>query len=587
MANQMIALGVRGPQLPNLAGAAAQYGNMMANMATMKEKQAGVQRANAFRQLVSDPGFDPANPEHIKAAQSLDPVGAEKIVSAADARRKANLEYIGQLTQQFREELAVIDPSDKAAYGALREEIVNAVPGWGSRLPTAEQWGPDARVRTLMKADDVISKTIPTPTASVQFAPGGEAYGVTVGGLGPPTAQEVTVIPQGAAPPVGMAPAPTPQQQMSSAGVNARATRGAQTTPQDLLGQGVDPKSIPSGNPLDPVAFTPGGEAMGVAAVQPLTVENAPQIIQTAVQNGVIDQSHVEQLRQIVGPETDAALANWMRQNNVRIQPAGEPSMRSAVYRPGQNEPSFQQVQQTLNAPGTQFRGRDPMQSPMPGSAVVPIERVRQEAEAGRETPEQAARRRQLERQAEGETAYLIELEKGRGAADADFLNRYESSAAEVRKNIALLNQMLGAARVEGLNVIGSAAPGFKDVVGVGIPGLRFIPGTAAADFDALHQQVMGSAFLDAFENLKGGGPISDREGQAATSARTRLGRNISEREYIKAATELRDAMQGTLDRADRRYSRITQQAPEGRAPAAPPRTTRSGARVRDWTGGR
>lgn len=200
MANQMIALGVRGPQLPNLGAAAAQMGNVMANMAVAKEKQAGVQRANAFRQLISSPQFDPSNPESIKAAQALDPAGAEKIASAYDARQKAQLERIGEQTKQFRDILAIIDPNDKETYAQFRDEVVSAVPGWASRLPTPEQWNADTRLRTLMKADDVISKTIATPTASAQQDASGNFYGVTVGGLNPPTAtpvQEMTMGGQG------------------------------------------------------------------------------------------------------------------------------------------------------------------------------------------------------------------------------------------------------------------------------------------------------------------------------------------------------------------------------------------------------
>ena len=582
MANQMIALGVRGPQIPDLGAALSRQANMMANMAVARERQGVAQRAAAFRELVGSEGFDPSNPAHIRAASALDPAGAADIARSYDLRRASQQTFdVAEMARLRNLGTSVVD---EPTYQAWLGEVDKADPRSAAMFRQASPtYNPDFMNRVLMEAAQFINKSVATPSASVQYGEGGGAYGVTVGGLGRPTAQEVTVVPQGAAPPVGMAPAPAPQQPTPGTGVNARATRGAQTTPQDLLDQGVDPASIPSGYPLMlPMSYAPGAQAPAQ-----LTVEAAPQIIRDAVQTGAIDQSHVEQLRQIVGPENDQALANWMRQNNVRIQPTGQAMMRTAEFRPDQNQPTFQQVQQTLNAPGTQFRGRDPTMGQYPGSAQVPIERVRREAEAGREPPEEAARRRQLERQAEGETAYTIELEKGRGSADADFLGRYESSAATVRNNIALLNQMLGSARVEGRNVIGSAAPGFKDVVGVGIPGLRFIPGTPAADFDALHQQVMGTAFLDAFENLKGGGPISDREGQAATSARTRLGRNISEREYIKAATELRDAMQSALDRSDRRYSRITKQAPEGRAPAARPRTTRSGARVRDWTGGR
>lgn len=434
MANQMIALQARGPQLPDLGAAAAKYGNMMANMAVMKEKQAGIQRANAFRQLVSDPGFDPANPEHIKAAQSLDPAGAEKIVSAADARRKANLEYVGELTQQFRDQLAVIDPSDKAAYGALREEIVKAVPGWGSRLPTAEQWGPDARVRTLMKADDVISKTIATPTASVQVSPTGTLQAVTVGGIGEPSAKEIPeyrYVPDQPPPAGGAAPA---------GGVRARATRGSATTPQDLLDQGVDPRSIPMGNPLQPMSF--GGEGMGAGAIQPLTMETAPQIIQTAVQNGVIDQSHVEQLRQMVGPENDQALANWMRQNNVRIQPTGAPSMRSAVYR----QPAVDYFAPQVADDGMPFGGpaaalrqnigyeptgraaqaKPPLQSPRPGSAIVPLPRVRNEAGASETGKGEAAADVELRKnlpKARGALSLAVK-QLDRDLADIDYVLR-------------------------------------------------------------------------------------------------------------------------------------------------------------------
>ena len=39
MANQMIAMGVRGPQLPNLGNIAQQFSNVMASTATARERQ--------------------------------------------------------------------------------------------------------------------------------------------------------------------------------------------------------------------------------------------------------------------------------------------------------------------------------------------------------------------------------------------------------------------------------------------------------------------------------------------------------------------------------------------------------------------
>lgn len=581
MANQMIALGVRGPQTPDLGAAMSQQANMMANMAVARERQGVAQRAAAFRELVGSEGFDPSNPAHIRAASALDPAGSADIAQAYDRRRAAGQTFdVAEMGRLRNLGTSVVD---NQTYQAWLGEVERSDPRSAAMFRQASpEYNPDFMNRLMMEAEQFINKSIPTPNASVQYTPGGDAYAVNIGGMRPPTAEEVTVVPPRAEPPVGMAPTPAPQQLMPNAGVDARATRGAQTGPQDLLDQGVNPASIPSGNPLQrPISMTTGGQGP-----QPLTMESAPQIIQNAVQNRTIDESHLQQLRQMVGPENEQALAQWMQQNGVRIQPAGQPTMRSAVYRPGQDAaPQMTQVQQTVNAPGTQFRGRDPTIGQYPGSALVPIPRVREEAEANRETPEQAARRRELERQAEGETAYKLKLEEGRGSADADFLSRYDTSAQTVRNNIALLNQIIGTARVSNGKVVGEGAPGFSDVIGAGIPGLRFIPGTQAANFDAMHRQVMGTAFLDAFENLKGGGPISDREGQAATAARTRLDRNISEAEYIRAATELRDAMQRSLGLSDERYERVTGQRPEGRAPAAQSRATPSGAAVRNWPG--
>lgn len=54
-------------------------------------------------------------------------------------------------------------------------------------------------------------------------------------------------------------------------------------------------------------------------------------------------------------------------------------------------------------------------------------------------------------------------------------------------------------------------------------------------------EQIEGGAFLQAFENLKGGGQITENEGRAATRAITRLGaRDVSTEAYRRAAEELR-----------------------------------------------
>lgn len=74
---------------------------------------------------------------------------------------------------------------------------------------------------------------------------------------------------------------------------------------------------------------------------------------------------------------------------------------------------------------------------------------------------------------------------------------------------------------------------------------IPIIPGTQQADVYALWGQLVGKAFLEAFNTLKGGGQITEVEGEKATAAITRLAqRKISPREAKRAIAELRDIVQ-------------------------------------------
>lgn len=96
--------------------------------------------------------------------------------------------------------------------------------------------------------------------------------------------------------------------------------------------------------------------------------------------------------------------------------------------------------------------------------------------------------------------------------------------------------------------------PGFQDAVGATWkPGARFVPGTNAAGFQALQDQVEGTAFLSAFEALKGGGAISEIEGAKATAARMRMRLAQDEKEYVKAAREFQDVVRVGVQNAQRK----------------------------------
>jgi hypothetical protein len=116
--------------------------------------------------------------------------------------------------------------------------------------------------------------------------------------------------------------------------------------------------------------------------------------------------------------------------------------------------------------------------------------------------------------------------------------------------------------------------PGFTTVVGATmLPGARFVPGTSAADFQARFDQIKGSAFLQAYETLKGGGQITNIEGEKGTAALNRMSIAQSEREFIQAAREFQEVVQKGLERAQRRTQELQSSsqrsgAPRGAAPS-------------------
>lgn len=95
--------------------------------------------------------------------------------------------------------------------------------------------------------------------------------------------------------------------------------------------------------------------------------------------------------------------------------------------------------------------------------------------------------------------------------------------------------------------------PGFNISVGANSPVGKvasFIPGTDAASFDIASKQMLGKQFLQAFESLKGGGQITQIEGEKATQAMSRMNTSNSQEEYTKAAREFQDIIRSGINRA-------------------------------------
>lgn len=108
------------------------------------------------------------------------------------------------------------------------------------------------------------------------------------------------------------------------------------------------------------------------------------------------------------------------------------------------------------------------------------------------------------------------------------------------------------------------ADPDLGTIVGMGsVNPLNYLPGSKARGLIARAEQISGKAFLAAFNQLKGAGAITEKEGEAATRAMARLDRSQSPEDYRTALIDLRDAIAPALARQQAILAR-------GQGPAQP-----------------
>lgn len=95
------------------------------------------------------------------------------------------------------------------------------------------------------------------------------------------------------------------------------------------------------------------------------------------------------------------------------------------------------------------------------------------------------------------------------------------------------------------------AHPGMKDVVGLpdnplALKGL--MPGSAGADFKARLDQITGRTFMEIFPTLKGGGQITEIEGQKGQESINRMKSATSEKEFKLAAQDFKNEVMRLRD---------------------------------------
>jgi hypothetical protein len=125
----------------------------------------------------------------------------------------------------------------------------------------------------------------------------------------------------------------------------------------------------------------------------------------------------------------------------------------------------------------------------------------------------------------------------------ADRQKQY-ANADKLSEGVSLVDEITSSQYLD--NVIGYLGQS-KSTEGLG----KLITSPEEADILAKINQIQGKIFLEAFESLKGGGPVSDAEGKAAVSAASRLKvRGGTVEGYKKALRDLQAAFSNRAARA-------------------------------------
>jgi hypothetical protein len=206
----------------------------------------------------------------------------------------------------------------------------------------------------------------------------------------------------------------------------------------------------------------------------------------------------------------------------------------------GQQPPQQGNALAMQAAPMTQLQAA-PIAAPQPAPALSAFQQAQQDA-AQRKLQQRGAEKRQdLE---------IVQQERIQAN-----LPQIEDAASQTLKNI---EGLIGGAQVDAKGRVvyakdaKPAHPGFGDAVGLSFSKITGgpIPGSSRSDFEKRLDQVKGSTFLDAYNMLRGGGAIDQKEGQKATAALNRMDLAQSEVEFVRAARDFEEIVKKGVARA-------------------------------------
>jgi hypothetical protein len=249
----------------------------------------------------------------------------------------------------------------------------------------APTFNKDAMTFAITKADEFIANNTSKRKTEIIYDKNGIPILVESGGN---TDYEATPIVATKIRDVNQPPRATPTAPPVTAGadVDMRATRGANTTPQDLINQGMNPNNIPSGMPTSrPVSFNQSD--MGGAGAVQMTPEVAQQIVDTAVKTGMMAQADFDQLMAMAPEQNKQPFMEMIQANNIKLQPSGMGQRPQSQFADLRSPAPQSQTAGLRGAPpmeqtlaqyrvGDPIQGRNPSVGAYPGSAQVPLGRL-------------------------------------------------------------------------------------------------------------------------------------------------------------------------------------------------------------------
>lgn len=430
MPNQMIALQARSPQLPDPARIGAQYANMM-SMA--RQQEAAQRQAEQAQQEMSYKAAQEA-----RAAETQTSTMREKDQAYRD-KEFVNLRNIGKdvsSQQGYEEWLGLVEQANPNIANVYRKNV--------------PVWSREAMQQIVATADDFIAKNIAARVANVEVDDQGNIILIQSGGFGGPRVEPATIT--------------------------------------NLPGQPAAAAVAPAAPQTNPMA---AGAAPNTAAAEPGSLG---LVIASALETGVMSKSDYDKMLSIAQPQSRAKIAAWTQQNNIEIVPdtpgvtdnqmrgaaadfeatpmaydGQTPQSQFAVYRgePMQSETAGLRgaapMGQTLAQYqiGQQVKGRNPN---IPSSANVPIERVRAESLAGRESAGEVYAKEKARARAQREAALEAGPKQLTAVQEARLRENITKDYKSARSTISMMLDPV-AGVVASVNKVRKLSPSQKEAI--------------------------------------------------------------------------------------------------------------------------